>query len=571
MQNGELYNHGDAARASSAGAATGSSRARDTEVIPHVYEEAGPAFAERLHGKFGIAVWDRAAPARRARARPPRRQAALLRGRRRPARLRLRAQERARERARRRRARLRGDRRLPDARLRAGAAHAARRRVEAAARPRARRRAAAATASSATGTTPSRAADSPPLRAEEYDEGLLAELEEAVADRLMSDVPLGAMLSGGLDSSLIVALMARNMSEPVKTFAVGFRDEHEVNELADARYVADVLRRRPPRARAVVRRRHGRPREPRLAPRRADRGPLGARLPGGLRAARRGTSPSRCRARAPTSCSAATRSTAPRRSWAPGSGCRGRVTRAGEALGVRGPGALPPRRPHARGAGPAARAIEMSGRLGGGLREALFRGPLEGHDRRVGAAPPRAPPERHAGRPADLDAAHRRPAGARRRHAALLRPRVDGALARGARAVPRPPRRRVLRPDPRRPQGAPAADEAHPQARRDRDRARPDRAQAQARLPARLVGGVARGAAAHRRAEYLLDAAPRYSEFLDRGAVERMLRRPPRRHCDRRRAPADLDPDARAVAAHLPPARARRAAPPARERITLAA
>ncbi len=54
----------------------------------------------------------------------------------------------------------------------------------------------------------------------------------------MSDVPLGAMLSGGLDSSLIVAMMARHSSTPVQTFAVGFRGEGAVNELADARRVA---------------------------------------------------------------------------------------------------------------------------------------------------------------------------------------------------------------------------------------------------------------------------------------------------------------------------------------------
>ncbi len=76
---------------------------------------------------------------------------------------------------------------------------------------------------------------------DEAGERLLAELELAVRRRLMSDVPLGAMLSGGLDSSLIVALMARNMSEPVKTFSVGFREGGSANELADAQLVADAL------------------------------------------------------------------------------------------------------------------------------------------------------------------------------------------------------------------------------------------------------------------------------------------------------------------------------------------
>ena len=70
---------------------------------------------------------------------------------------------------------------------------------------------------------------------------LLEHLEEAVRLRLMSDVPLGAMLSGGLDSSLIVAVMARNMSEPVKTFSVGFRESPDSNELADARHVSEVF------------------------------------------------------------------------------------------------------------------------------------------------------------------------------------------------------------------------------------------------------------------------------------------------------------------------------------------
>ena len=71
-------------------------------------------------------------------------------------------------------------------------------------------------------------------------EGLLEALRESVRLRLMSDVPLGAMLSGGLDSSLIVALMAEQMADPVRTFAVGFAGS-PTSELADAREVAARL------------------------------------------------------------------------------------------------------------------------------------------------------------------------------------------------------------------------------------------------------------------------------------------------------------------------------------------
>ena len=69
----------------------------------------------------------------------------------------------------------------------------------------------------------------------------LAELlERAVASRLVADVPFGAFLSGGLDSSTVVALMSRTLSQPVKTFTIGFR-EAEYSELDDARLVARHL------------------------------------------------------------------------------------------------------------------------------------------------------------------------------------------------------------------------------------------------------------------------------------------------------------------------------------------
>ena len=66
-------------------------------------------------------------------------------------------------------------------------------------------------------------------------------LLESVRLRLMSDVPLGAFLSGGLDSSTVVACMSRMMSEPVKTFSVGYRDDPESSELEYARVVAKAF------------------------------------------------------------------------------------------------------------------------------------------------------------------------------------------------------------------------------------------------------------------------------------------------------------------------------------------
>jgi asparagine synthase (glutamine-hydrolysing) len=65
-------------------------------------------------------------------------------------------------------------------------------------------------------------------------------LEDAVGMRMLADVPVGAFLSGGVDSSTIVALMARQSTSRVKTFSIGFSDD-AYDESADARAVADAL------------------------------------------------------------------------------------------------------------------------------------------------------------------------------------------------------------------------------------------------------------------------------------------------------------------------------------------
>lgn len=77
-----------------------------------------------------------------------------------------------------------------------------------------------------------------PASEEECLEELEQRLAEAVRIRLVSDVPLGALLSGGIDSSLVVALMARASSRPIKTFSIGFSKE-DFNEAKYARAVSE--------------------------------------------------------------------------------------------------------------------------------------------------------------------------------------------------------------------------------------------------------------------------------------------------------------------------------------------
>lgn len=80
---------------------------------------------------------------------------------------------------------------------------------------------------------------SPAVRSEaEHQRNILELLRASIKKRMMADVPFGVFLSGGVDSSANVALMSELMTQPVRTFTVGFHDSEELNELESARAIS---------------------------------------------------------------------------------------------------------------------------------------------------------------------------------------------------------------------------------------------------------------------------------------------------------------------------------------------
>jgi asparagine synthase (glutamine-hydrolysing) len=234
VQNGEIYNYRelrvDLERTGHRFSTTG-----DTEAIVHLYEEHGDTFADHLRGMFAIAIWD-----------SRRRRLVLARDRFGIKPLYYRAVAGRLEFASELRALPRGEvdldaleaflafnsipapfsifrdtRKLPPGSLLIWEEGVEKPRVERFARP--------APAS----TDALRDGDEAELAEE-----LRARLRDSVRAHLVSDVPVGVLLSGGVDSALLTALAAQESSEAVRTFSIGF-EERSFDELEDARLVAE--------------------------------------------------------------------------------------------------------------------------------------------------------------------------------------------------------------------------------------------------------------------------------------------------------------------------------------------
>ncbi len=235
--NGEIYNHPELRRDLQARGHRFKSAA-DTEVIAHLYEEHGPDLVSRLEGMFAFAVWDR-----------PRRRLVCARDRAGEKPLFWALRDRRFTFASELRALLHDDTIPRRANARAIDAYLCLGYVPdpLCAVSEVHKLAPASTLVLESGTVridrywslgyrPKRVSGD--RRA--LEEELRLRLDEATRSRMRSDVPLGALLSGGLDSSAVVAAMAAHSSRPVRTFSIGF-DDSEHDESSFARLVAERL------------------------------------------------------------------------------------------------------------------------------------------------------------------------------------------------------------------------------------------------------------------------------------------------------------------------------------------